>query len=107
MQDIHEGLNFASDARGDVFGLWSLQFSEDGRELVAGSNDKCIYVYDLEANKPVLRIHAHKVRFSQHRSGLSDWALIFISNIISMQEICKRTTPIYLVCISGFNDLGT
>ncbi|KAG0570671.1 hypothetical protein KC19_6G179300 [Ceratodon purpureus] len=58
--DIHEGLNFASDSRGDVFGLWSLQFSEDGRELVAGSNDKCIYVYDLEANKPVLRIHAHK-----------------------------------------------
>lgn len=61
MQDIHEGLNFASDSRGDVFGLWSLQFSEDGRELVAGSNDKCIYVYDLEANKPVLRINAHKV----------------------------------------------
>nr|PNR62558.1 hypothetical protein PHYPA_000982 [Physcomitrium patens] len=58
--DIHEGLNFASDAQGDVFGLWSLQFSEDGRELVAGSNDKCIYVYDLEANKPVLRINAHK-----------------------------------------------
>lgn len=60
-QDIHEGLNFASDSRGDVFGIWSLQFSEDGRELVAGSNDKCIYVYDLEANKPVLRINAHKV----------------------------------------------
>ncbi|XP_024386773.1 LEC14B protein isoform X2 [Physcomitrium patens] len=58
--DIHEGLNFASDSRGDVFGIWSLQFSEDGRELVAGSNDKCIYVYDLEANKPVLRINAHK-----------------------------------------------
>lgn len=58
--DIHEGLNFASDSRGDAFGLWSLQFSEDGRELVAGSNDKRIYVYDLEANKPVLKINAHK-----------------------------------------------
>jgi WD repeat-containing protein 23 len=63
VQDIHEGLNFASDSRGDAFGLWSLQFSEDGRELVAGSNDKRIYVYDLEANKPVLKINAHKVWF--------------------------------------------
>ncbi|KAG0626567.1 hypothetical protein M758_2G135300 [Ceratodon purpureus] len=58
--DIHEGLNFASDSRGDAFGLWSLQFSENGRELVAGSNDKRIYVYDLEANRPVLKINAHK-----------------------------------------------
>jgi WD repeat-containing protein 23 len=58
--DIHEGLDFAGDSNRDDFGLWSLQFSEDGRELVAGSNDKCIYVYDLEAKRPVLRINAHK-----------------------------------------------
>ncbi|CAK9272814.1 unnamed protein product [Sphagnum jensenii] len=59
--DIHEGLNFSTDVRGEnVFGLWTLQFSHDGRELVAGSSDKSIYVYDLEANKPVLRIVAHK-----------------------------------------------
>ena len=61
MQDIHEGLNFASDLRSAAFGLWSLQFSEDGRELVTGSNDKHIYVYDLESNKTVLKINAHKV----------------------------------------------
>jgi WD repeat-containing protein 23 len=55
-------LNFSTDVRGEnVFGLWTLQFSHDGRELVAGSSDKSIYVYDLEANKPVLRIVAHKV----------------------------------------------
>ncbi|CAK9218686.1 unnamed protein product [Sphagnum troendelagicum] len=59
--DIHEGLNFTTDFRGDnVFGLWTVQFSNDGRELVAGSSDKRIYVYDLEANKPVLCILAHK-----------------------------------------------
>jgi WD repeat-containing protein 23 len=58
--DIHEELNFSSDTREEGFGLWSLQFSEDGRELVAGSNDRSIYVYDLEANRPVLRITAHK-----------------------------------------------
>jgi WD repeat-containing protein 23 len=61
LQDIHEELNFSSDTREEGFGLWSLQFSEDGRELVAGSNDRSIYVYDLEANRPVLRITAHKV----------------------------------------------
>jgi len=67
MQDIHEGLNFTTDFRGDnVFGLWTVQFSNDGRELVAGSSDKRIYVYDLEANKPVLCILAHKVFIIDH-----------------------------------------
>lgn len=83
MQDIHEGLNFASDARGEapVFGLWSLQFSEYGRELVAGSNDKCIYVYDLEANRPVLRINAHKVNWLETHSFMNFRNVLLIASI--------------------------
>lgn len=38
-----------------------MKFSKDGRELVAGSSDDSIYVYDLEANKLSLRILAHTV----------------------------------------------
>eukprot|EP00897_Mesotaenium_endlicherianum_P005429 jgi/Mesen1/4914/ME000246S04139 len=61
--DIHEGLNFAM--RGEYggasssFGLWSIQFSADGREIVGGSNDAALYIYDLEAQKPVLKMRAH------------------------------------------------
>ncbi|KNA08093.1 hypothetical protein SOVF_165740 [Spinacia oleracea] len=58
--DIHDGLDFSGygDARYG-FGIFSVKFSTDGRELVAGSSDGAIYVYDLEANKLSLGISAH------------------------------------------------
>uniref|UniRef100_A0A0D6R1N9 Uncharacterized protein n=1 Tax=Araucaria cunninghamii TaxID=56994 RepID=A0A0D6R1N9_ARACU len=59
--EIHEGLDFSVHSTGDYsFGLFCVKFSTDGRELVAGSSDKSIYVYDLEANKLALQIPAHK-----------------------------------------------
>ncbi|XP_044493891.1 LEC14B protein [Mangifera indica] len=59
--EIHDGLDFsaASDLGGYSFGIFSVKFSTDGRELVAGSSDDSIYVYDLEANKLSLKILAH------------------------------------------------
>lgn len=64
MQEIHEGLDFsADDDVGYSFGIFSVKFSTDGRELVAGSNDDSIYVYDLQANKLSLRISAHSVEY--------------------------------------------
>ncbi|XP_057427355.1 LEC14B homolog [Lotus japonicus] len=58
--EIHDGLDFSSnDDRGYSFGIFSVKFSTDGRELVAGSSGDSIYVYDLEANKLSLRILAH------------------------------------------------
>lgn len=63
MQEIHEGLDFSSDDdNGYSFGIFSVKHSTDGREIVAGSSDDAIYVYDLEANKLSLRISAHGVR---------------------------------------------
>lgn len=64
MQEIHEGLDFSvgDDIEGEYsFGIFSVKFSTDGRELVAASSDDSIYVYDLAANKLNLRIPAHKV----------------------------------------------
>ncbi|KAI6674701.1 hypothetical protein NL676_002607 [Syzygium grande] len=58
--DIHEGLNFSADSGPYSFGIFSVKFSTDGRELVAGSSDDSIYVYDLVANKLSLRIPAHE-----------------------------------------------
>ncbi|XP_022890536.1 LEC14B protein [Olea europaea var. sylvestris] len=58
--EIHDGLDFsAADDGGYSFGIFSLKFSTDGREIVAGSSDDSLYVYDLEANKLSLRIQAH------------------------------------------------
>lgn len=62
MQEIHDGFDFSAYGdRGYAFGIFSIKFSNDGRELVAGSSDDSIYVYDLEANKLSLRIPAHMV----------------------------------------------
>ena len=62
MQEIHDGLDFSSEEDGGYsFGIFSVKFSTDGRELVAGSSDDSIYVYDLEANRVSLRTVAHTV----------------------------------------------
>lgn len=42
------------------FGIWSVRFSGDGRELVAGTGNDCVYVYDIETRKTVLRIRGHR-----------------------------------------------
>ncbi|KAJ0977627.1 hypothetical protein J5N97_013101 [Dioscorea zingiberensis] len=60
INDIHEGLDMSSHDDGAYsFGIFSVKFSTDGRELVAGSSDDSLYVYDLEENKLTLRIPAH------------------------------------------------
>ncbi|KAM0947723.1 putative transcription factor WD40-like family [Dioscorea sansibarensis] len=43
---------------------FSVKFSIDGHELVAGSRNDSIYVYDLEENKLTLQIPAHSVWYS-------------------------------------------
>lgn len=45
--------------RNGHFGIWSLRFSGDGDEIVAGTSDYCVYVYDLEAQRSILRIPGH------------------------------------------------
>ncbi|XP_042463961.1 LEC14B homolog [Zingiber officinale] len=56
--EIHEALDF-SGGDGEIFNTYSIKFSTDGRELVAGSSTNSIYVYDLEANKLSWRLRAH------------------------------------------------
>ncbi|GAA95384.1 hypothetical protein E5Q_02038 [Mixia osmundae IAM 14324] len=51
-------LKFGAHAYDD-FGIWSIRFSGDAREIVAGASRGKIFVYDVEAGKPVLRIRAH------------------------------------------------
>lgn len=60
--EIHEGLQFSSNAEDYddySFGIFSVKFAKDGREIVAGSSNGGIYVYDLEARRLSLKIPAH------------------------------------------------
>jgi WD repeat-containing protein 23 len=46
-------------SRSDNFAIWSLQFSGDDRELVAGTSDASIYVFDIERNMVSYKIRGH------------------------------------------------
>jgi DDB1- and CUL4-associated factor 11 len=41
------------------FGIWSLRFSGDGREIVAGTSDHTVVVFDLETRQSVLKLVNH------------------------------------------------
>lgn len=41
------------------FCLFSIKFSPDSREIVAGSSDNSVYIYDIETKKPTLVVNAH------------------------------------------------
>ncbi|KZF20482.1 WD40 repeat-like protein [Xylona heveae TC161] len=41
------------------FGIWSIRFSGDGREIVAGTSDQTVRVYDIESRRTVLKVRGH------------------------------------------------
>jgi DDB1- and CUL4-associated factor 11 len=45
---------------GSSFGIWSVRFSGDGREIVAGADDGLIVVYDIESRRTLHRISGHE-----------------------------------------------
>lgn len=44
----------------DDFGVWSVRFSGDGREIVAGTSNNSVYVYDIETQKVLHEVDAHE-----------------------------------------------
>ncbi|KAI0183823.1 LEC14B protein [Xylaria flabelliformis] len=44
----------------DPIGIWSIRFSGDGRELVAGTNSRAIIVYDIETRQVLHHIEGHE-----------------------------------------------
>eukprot|EP01130_Rhizamoeba_saxonica_P000097 TRINITY_DN10115_c0_g1_i1.p1 TRINITY_DN10115_c0_g1~~TRINITY_DN10115_c0_g1_i1.p1 ORF type:complete len:454 (-),score=61.30 TRINITY_DN10115_c0_g1_i1:64-1425(-) len=53
----HEALNFEPEF--NRFCLFSVQFSPDSQEILGGSSDKHLYIYDIERGERVERIFAH------------------------------------------------
>ncbi|KAK5998905.1 LEC14B-like protein [Cladobotryum mycophilum] len=41
------------------FGIWSIRFSGDGRELIAGTSAHSIIVYDIESRRVVSQVNGH------------------------------------------------
>jgi len=54
----HEVLPLCPDER--RFCIFSLTFSQDGREVLGGANDGCLYIYDCESRQRTLKILAHE-----------------------------------------------
>lgn len=54
----HEILNLDTINRN--IGIFSVRFSPNGLEVIAGASDHCVYVYDLTSRRQVLRIRAQE-----------------------------------------------
>lgn len=55
--DIHEAMFFHADDEAVTrsnFGIWSLRWSPDGKEIIAGTGDSSLYIYDVEQQKVAL-----------------------------------------------------
>ncbi|WVW81244.1 hypothetical protein I302_103235 [Kwoniella bestiolae CBS 10118] len=61
----HVELNFSTTRRNDSwgydrFGIWSIRFSADGKEVVAGASGGKIMVYDIDAQRRTLAVSGHQ-----------------------------------------------
>lgn len=58
--DCGVGSQHRRDRHGGGFGIWSIRFSGDGRELVAGTSNNSLVVYDIESRRVLHHILGHK-----------------------------------------------
>jgi len=54
----HVQLDFSTGSRSG-FGIWSIRFSADAREIVAGASSGSVFAYDVERRCTTLRVNAH------------------------------------------------
>eukprot|EP00873_Tetraselmis_striata_P036859 jgi/Tetstr1/457123/TSEL_043773.t1 len=57
--DVHEEMHLDNSGSDSGFGIWSVRWSSDGRELVAGTNDHSMIIYDVQEEKASLHVHGH------------------------------------------------
>uniref|UniRef100_A0A061S995 WD repeat-containing protein 23 n=1 Tax=Tetraselmis sp. GSL018 TaxID=582737 RepID=A0A061S995_9CHLO len=55
--DIHEEMRLGEEHE---FGVWSARWSPDGKELVAGTTDSSLVVYDVGAAKTFATVYGHE-----------------------------------------------
>ncbi|XP_074348734.1 LEC14B protein-like isoform X1 [Apium graveolens] len=57
--ELHEILKFRVLDDNDDYGILSVKFSSDSKEIIAGTSDSSICVYDLGINRLSLRFKPH------------------------------------------------
>lgn len=59
--DIHQAITL-SDPNGahEAQGIWSLRWSQDSSEIIAGTGDDSLWIYDVGAERTTCRVHGHR-----------------------------------------------
>ncbi|AQK95207.1 transducin family protein / WD-40 repeat family protein [Zea mays] len=98
--EIHEGLDLTGGDEDEDFGIFSVKFSKDGKEVVVGNNEKSIYVYDLSANKVSARIRAHKADVNAVTFADETGNVLYSGSDDSLCKVWDRR------CLSGEKSAG-
>ncbi|KAF3703335.1 DDB1- and CUL4-associated factor 11 WD repeat-containing protein 23 [Channa argus] len=86
----HTALDLNPDER--RFCVFSLAASTDGKEILAGANDGCLYVFDLEQNKRTLKIDAHEDDVNTVAFADSSSQLLFSGSDDALCKVWDRRT---------------
>jgi len=58
-EELHEALDFEPSSSHNRFCLFSIKFSPDNREILGGSSDASLYLYDIELQQRILCVPGH------------------------------------------------
>nr|XP_020444003.1 DDB1- and CUL4-associated factor 11 [Monopterus albus] len=86
----HTALDLNPDER--RFCVFSLAASTDGKEILGGANDGCLYVFDLEQNKRTLKIDAHEDDVNTVAFADSSSQLLFSGSDDALCKVWDRRT---------------
>ncbi|KAL1518063.1 hypothetical protein ABEB36_001744 [Hypothenemus hampei] len=74
------------------FCVFSVVYSSDGKELVCGANDGCLYVYDIERKMPILRIDGHEYDINSVMFADSTSHIIYSGGDDGLVKVWDRRT---------------
>uniref|UniRef100_A0AAY4B9K6 DDB1- and CUL4-associated factor 11 n=1 Tax=Denticeps clupeoides TaxID=299321 RepID=A0AAY4B9K6_9TELE len=88
--ETHTALDLNPDER--RFCVFSLAASTDGKEILGGANDGCLYVFDREQNKRTLKIDAHEDDVNTVAFADSSSQLLFSGSDDALCKVWDRRT---------------
>ncbi|XP_036375173.1 DDB1- and CUL4-associated factor 11-like [Megalops cyprinoides] len=88
--ETHTALDLNPDER--RFCVFSLAASSDGKEILGGANDGCLYVFDREQNKRTLKIDAHEDDVNAVAFADSSSQLLFSGSDDALCKVWDRRT---------------
>ncbi|KAJ8277532.1 hypothetical protein GJAV_G00076240 [Gymnothorax javanicus] len=88
--ETHTALDLNPDER--RFCVFSLAASTDGKEVLGGANDGCLYVFDREQNKRTLKVDAHEDDVNAVAFADSSSQLLFSGSDDALCKVWDRRT---------------